>query len=102
MQEMTDPHTMQSTRSGSQINWLELARFAAEGQGHQDLGRGVRRLATLAASVHRQHAASVIGAQAADLVTEGGMERDGRVHGRAPQTGFAGTDAGSIVTEDVR
>lgn len=99
---MTAYNTMQPPRGDSQINWLELARFAAEGQGHSDLGRGVRRLATLAAAVHRQHSASVIGAQVAELISEGGMERDFRAHGRAPQTGLAGTDAGSIVTEDVR
>lgn len=37
----------------TQINWLELARFAAAGEGHADLGRGVNRLAALAAAVHR-------------------------------------------------
>ena len=36
-----------------QINWLEMARFAAEGEGHRDLTRGIRRLATLAAAAHR-------------------------------------------------
>ncbi len=43
----------------SQINWLELARFAAEGEGHGDLNRGIQRLATLAAAVHRHEFAVV-------------------------------------------
>ena len=44
-----------------QINWLEMARFAAEGEGHRDLQRGVRRLATLAAAAHRFAAARAAG-----------------------------------------
>jgi len=75
----------------SQINWLEMARLAAQGQGHQDLGRGIHRLATLAAAVHRHTSASVIGAQAAGLLTAGGIEKEQRAHGWAPQT-----DAGEM------
>ncbi|MEM7625088.1 MAG: hypothetical protein AAF333_05615 [Planctomycetota bacterium] len=63
----------------TQINWLELARLAAQGEGHDELGRGIRRLATLAAAVHRQRVATL----AAETVSGGGDsdQHPGRVHG---------------------
>lgn len=67
----------QSGPRDTQINWLELARFAAEGQGHADLGRGVRRLATLAAAVHRQRVAQTLASAGA------ATPASGTVHGRA-------------------
>ncbi|MEM9417943.1 MAG: hypothetical protein AAGA25_02665 [Planctomycetota bacterium] len=77
------PNTM---TGDTQINWLELARFAADGQGHSDLGRGIQRLATLAAAVHRQTVA-----QHPSTVR---MEKDTQwVQGRTPQ-------ADRSVTED--
>ena len=65
------PESTPASLAGSQINWLELARFAAEGEGHADLSRGVQRLATLAAAVHRAHigqAAPAQNSQAAGLL----------------------------------
>ncbi|MEM8738206.1 MAG: hypothetical protein AAGG38_06975 [Planctomycetota bacterium] len=77
-----------------QINWLELARFAAAGQGHTDLARGVRRLATLAAAVHRGQLCSgpTPRPEPAHLAPP-------RVHGRTPQ---ATPPRAAHVTEDAR
>lgn len=86
----------------TQINWLELARFAAAGQGHEDLGRGVQRLATLAAAVHRGGVAESL----AKVRME--MEKDTpRVHGRTPQAASATAPgnriaSGIAITEDAR
>lgn len=80
----------------TQINWLELARFAAAGQGHADLGRGVQRLATLAAAVHRH--------TVADTPSTVRMEKDTQwVQGRTPQAASAfGNASGIAITEDAR
>jgi hypothetical protein len=75
----------QNALAGTQINWLELARFAAAGEGHGDLERGVRRLATLAAAVHR-------GSLGAELDSRPGEIRC-RVYGRTPQAAPVGKDA---------
>ena len=75
-----------TTTGNTQINWLELARFAADGQGHSDLGRGIKRLATLAAAVHRQTVAQPSSTVRTEKDTQ-------RVQGRTPQ-------ADPSVTED--
>ncbi|MEO0515078.1 MAG: hypothetical protein AAF086_07270 [Planctomycetota bacterium] len=84
----------------TQINWLELARFAAAGQGHDDVGHGVQRLATLAAAVHR----GVVAESLAKVRME--TEKDTpRVHGRTPQAVPApgnGNASGIAITEDAR
>ncbi|MEM9881828.1 MAG: hypothetical protein AAF800_02785 [Planctomycetota bacterium] len=74
----------------TQVNWLELARLAAAGEGHADLGRGVRRLATLAAAIHRAAAGPT------NPLSTDGTRDDSAVaaHGRAPQVKPPGTDAG--------
>ena len=59
----------------TQINWLELARLAAAGEGSDDLGRGIRRLATLAAAVHRQRVADV------EMGDVDNHNNPGKVHG---------------------
>lgn len=74
----------------TQINWLELARFAAVGQGHQDLGRGVQRLATLAAALHRH----TVGHPFSTIKTEKDTQW---VHGRTPQASLV---AGNGIEEN--
>ena len=97
---MSQP-TTNPTTADTQINWLELARFAAAGQGHADLGRGLQRLATLAAAVHR-------GTAFTESLTAGTEKDTPRVHGRTPQAnpapGSATLAAGSdiVVKEDTR
>ncbi|MEM6458548.1 MAG: hypothetical protein AAF710_04065 [Planctomycetota bacterium] len=79
-----------TTNADTQVNWLELARLAAAGEGHADLGRGVRRLATLAAAVQRAAAGDT------NPLSTDGTRDDSAVgaHGRAPQAQPPGTDAG--------
>ncbi|MEM1108318.1 MAG: hypothetical protein AAGH99_06475 [Planctomycetota bacterium] len=77
------------THDDTQINWLELARFAAAGQGHEDLGRGVQRLATLAAAVHRGAVVNQLSINRVEKDTQW-------VQGRTPQARNA------PVTEDAR
>lgn len=89
-----NPTAANPTPSDSQINWLELARFAAVGQGHQDLSRGVQRLATLAAAVHRRVAADPRPTNTTET------QKDTQwVHGRTPQTAPGN---GIAITEDAR
>ncbi|MEO1236308.1 MAG: hypothetical protein AAFX76_05915 [Planctomycetota bacterium] len=66
----------------TQLNWLELARLAAAGEGHADLARGVRRLAVLAAAVHRGRAAST---HPTNVICTAEEKEVQRVHGRTPQ-----------------
>lgn len=75
----------------TQINWLELARLAAQGEGHDDLGRGVRRLATLAAAVHRQHVAASSIEDIANTQYSGRVQ--GRTRGETQQDCQPGTEA---------
>jgi len=97
-----NPHANNPMTADTQINWLELARFAAVGQGHQDLGRGVQRLATLAAAVHRR-----VAAQPTAIVKTETEKDTPRVHGRTPQAapapGMGNLDGNGIaITEDAR
>ena len=64
------PHQPSFSTTESQINWLEMARFAADGQGYDDLGSGILHLAHLAAAVHRNEATrlAATGHQAAGLI----------------------------------
>ncbi len=69
MPDFTPTTTSSATdaAASTQINWLELARFAAAGEGHEDLGRGILRLATLAAAAHRE----AVGMDRQDVVNRG-------------------------------
>lgn len=74
-------------KGDTQINWLELARFAAAGKGQADLGRGVNRLATLAAAVHRgavRTTTSTVSPEREEAIPGCGVQ--GRTHQAQPIT----------------
>jgi hypothetical protein len=79
--------------SDTQINWLELARLAAQGSASADepadLVAGVQRLATLAAATHRGTLTRLLSVSEAATPLP-------RVHGRTPQAHTPGTEAGRL------